>query len=1210
MNNNNEIKNESAIIADDLLSLIKAELDKNGLADEHIKSFNRLLTSIGIKSIITTGFSIDVKDMKYSRNATKEDEKIESVSYKVEFLDVILEKPMTTKFISGQPMPLYPNKARIDNLTYAATLMIKVRITASATMKGTKNVIDKKPYEGLVRAGLIPIMVGSNLCYTSGLTYNDLKKIEEDPTDKGGYFIIKGGEWAIDSLENTALNKLTVHKHMYKSESTRGEFISKPGDDFENSAQIRIRIMKNNAIYTELIIGMNFSINVPFFVIYRLFGMISDKDIVKTIIPDMDNPSNISKSLLSRLQLGFKTLNKGSKQEELIYERNIDKIIEFLSDHYVYQNMTKDSKRYMSFKQQNIIKYFDTRFLPHIGKSADDRIKKLLYYGHLLRRVLLTDMGELPGTDRENYINKRVTPAGGSYAKAFKTQLNFNFVMPLGNSLRKLFMNTSFANINLEDAIQDISPDDLEKGMNQAITCGKSVLYIKNKMTNNRVHSQNIHRKNAINFIATKRTIHTPSSSNKSKQSKRAEDMRAVHATYLLFICPIQSKEGGEKVGMSKEMAISSSITTGTSSKLLTDLLLNHEDMDIININDMTDMNFVGYHKLFINGNWIGCIENNIITLHKLYYLRRNNVINKKTTIYLNELSGDIYLYCDPGRLMCPVLRVYNNIAEYDEAVKNGDENFEFNQWITLTKDHVRKLNKCEITIDDLYDEGVIEYVSPGEVENHLISMSYNNLLEKQHDVRFQYSHCAVEQSILSLTALMSVYANHSPGNRVAFETNHIKQTCGWYALNYPYRIDKNVFFQYNAQMPIVKTMVNNLTVPVGGNCIVAVASFRGYNQEDSLAINQSSVDRGLFAGSFFTFVLIEIEKGEQFGLPNRSITKNIKTNANYEKLEADGFVKVGRIVKKGDVIIGKFVTQPRNSKYKYSDRSYIYNKEEDAIIDKVVKSSNDEGKEFCKVRLRFHRDVAIGDKFSARSGNKGINSITYSSSDMPYTEDGLVPDLILNNAALPTRMVINQPIEMAVSQIACGEGQIYDATAFRPFSIEHINKTLVELGYSFDGTHRMYNGMTGEWIDSDIYIGPTYYQRIQKFIKDNNYAISHGAINPKTGQPVQGASNGGSYKLGEMEQANLIGQGSTRVLLEKFIYHSDGYIWYICRGCGGRVIVNEHKKIYKCKNCRDYADISAVLTSWSAKLFADHLDSSNVNMKYDIEPYTTTEYL
>ena len=226
----------------------------------------------------------------------------------------------------------------------------------------------------------------------------------------------------------------------------------------------------------------------------------------------------------------------------------------------------------------------------------------------------------------------------------------------------------------------------------------------------------------------------------------------------------------------------------------------------------------------------------------------------------------------------------------------------------------------------------------------------------------------------------------------------------------------------------------------------------------------------------------------------------------------------------------------------------------------------------------------------------------------MPYTINGIIPDLIVNNAAFPTRMVINQPKEMVKSQISLHNGQLYDGTAFRPFSVEKLKEDLENIGLKSNGTHRTFDGMTGEWIDTEVFIGPTYYQRLQKFIKDNTYAINRGAINIKTGQPVQGASSGGSYKLGEMEQANVFGQGGGRTMIEKFLTHSDGYTWYLCKNCGERAIVNIQANIWKCKNCNDMADITAVETAWSAKLFADHLESSNIHMKYELNPYTFTE--
>jgi DNA-directed RNA polymerase II subunit RPB2 len=407
-----------------------------------------------------------------------------------------------------------------------------------------------------------------------------------------------------------------------------------------------------------------------------------------------------------------------------------------------------------------------------------------------------------------------------------------------------------------------------------------------------------------------------------------------------------------------------------------------------------------------------------------------------------------------------------------------------------------------------------------------------------------------------------------------------------------------------------VKTIANNILYPNGSNAIVALACYDGHNQEDSIAFDGSANDRGLFTGSHYDYEKSELENGEEFTTPDMATTMDIKQNACYEKLK-NGFVVQGTVLEKDDIIIGKVaqIQKPDpDSPYKFIDKSVRYQEREPAVVERVIVSRDHEGKVFCKVKLRAYRPIAIGDKLSSRSGNKGICAIKYQHSDMLFSESGLVPDLIINPHCIPTRMIIGQILESILAKLSAAKGIISDGTAFTKIDINAVGDELEKYGLNRHGNERFFCGMTGEYIDHLVFTCPTYYQRIQKFVIDESCAAVSGPTNASTRQPIEGTSRGGGYKIGEMENWAISAHGSLRCLMQKFFADSDGFTIHICRACGVRSVINTQQKIYKCNRCQQNADISAVSTSWSSKQFIDELSAMGIDSKFKLTPYSYPE--
>ena len=1215
---NNNVDSESPPInTDDLQYIPIAEIAYRGICSDHIDSGNDFMEN-GIKQIMMNTFVIE-RTIPNERDKTDEDKKIDNIHIRVVIKNVYMKPPTTTHYASSKEEMLTPKTSLLEDKTYASPLYADIDIIATAHLKDG-HTIERKASTDQVLISTVPIMVRGKLCNTNNKSHETLLRMEEDPSDPGGYFIVKGIEWVINNIESSTYNKPKIFRNVgYRNEMSRLEIISKPGDSYENSAQLFIKYLINDQLVVIIDRAPLADIHIPFFIILRLLGWASDKQMVDWIVYDYD--AEISKYMIEKLGLAFKAKYINFGEASHIYSR--DDILRTLANNMssTYGHLDFNDEKTVQFVNQRIMGNIDTCLLPHIGTTQNFRYEKAIFITHLIRRLFMVEMSAVNETDRDSLKNKRAHSAGVSFAKAFKQQFNFVIVQPIKKQYFRDFRSTSFSKVDLEQSLKTaINSMDFERALSQAITTG-SKQQITMKMGRNMVNrltSQQLHRKNQMNYISTMRQINSPNTSS-SKQSSRANEMRRVHPTYTGYICPIQTQDG-ESVGINKQLAISASITPGSSSVLLKEKILL--DADFILLRDVTPALLAeGVAQVKVNGHWIGCTRKSYHFVDKYRQLRREKKVHPYTTIYWDSIINEVHFWVDTGRLVRPVLIVYNNYGNHyntaavrdlqrsDEKNQNMmHEKFEneedFKQWIALTNKQLTDLKTGKISMSDLVDAGVIEYISPSEQENLLISVTYDVLWKNRTNPLMRYTHCDIPASLLGFAALNCPLGTHSPAARVIISTQQTKQACGWYSLAWPFRIDKEGFLQYHCEMPIVKTIGAEYIQPNGVNCIIAVQIYSGYNQEDSIILNKSAIQRGLFDGVHFTFEKSELEKNEQFGNPDISLTSDIKPYASYEKIY-DGFPKKGTIIRKNDIVIGKYSKYNKSEgKYKYADRSKVYHHDEPAVVFNVIVSRNQEGKPFAKVQLMIIRECTIGDKFSMRSGQKGVAGNVMDEEDMPFTENGIVPDVIFNPHSLPSRMTINTLMEILLAKVCALKGVVTDGTMFRKTDMPKVQSELAELGFNPSGKERMYNGMNGKYIDYEIFIGPVYYQRLQKFVNEQIYAVSHGSTDAITRQPLDGKSSNGGLRAGEMEKDALISNGLSRFLSEKFYDHSNGYKVYICRGCGKYATVNHKLKRYKCKQCGDNSDIAEVDSSWTAKLFMQEMHSMNIGARPSLSPY------
>ena len=367
-------------------------------------------------------------------------------------------------------------------------------------------------------------------------------------------------------------------------------------------------------------------------------------------------------------------------------------------------------------------------------------------------------------------------------------------------------------------------------------------------------------------------------------------------------------------------------------------------------------------------------------------------------------------------------------------------------------------------------------------------------------------------------------------------------------------------------------------------------------NQEDSVMINQSALDRGLFTSTYYKSYRDQCNKnhstGEEeiFTVPNPLETTGMKPY-NYDKLGPDGFVPKNTAVDGSDILLGKVMPHKVQGVVQPRDNSHVLKTTDEGNIDMNYLGVNADGYKFAKIRLRKYRKLVIGDKCSSRSAQKGSCGMVYRHQDMPFSKDGIVPDIIMNPHAIPSRMTMGQLMECLMGKAGCCVGALGDATPFTDCSVEDLATVLGSYGMERCGNEVLYNGRTGEMIQTDIFIGPTFYQRLKHMVGDKMHARgSSGPVVYLTRQPAEGRSKSGGLRIGEMERDAIVAHGASTFIKERMLDTSDNYRVFICRGCGMICTANPEKHIYKCSNCKNHADIVQVRLPYAMKLLIQEL--------------------
>ena len=608
---------------------------------------------------------------------------------------------------------------------------------------------------------------------------------------------------------------------------------------------------------------------------------------------------------------------------------------------------------------------------------------------------------------------------------------------------------------------------------------------------------------------------------------------------------------------------------------------------------------------LTMNGDLVGFVRDPVSFYASLKSMKRRGVIPPTTSIAWNVPQHILSISTEAGRLVRPLLVV--------EVGPDGTRELRLLKRLRERPELREALRgmKFHDMVADLVrqEEGFIEYLDVEELDNAMVAMLPADLTKaaKGESMPPNYTHCELHPSLmLGALACNIPFSDHNQSPRNCYSAAMQKQAVGIFATNYERRVDTMGHILNSGQRPLASPRMSKYThmteLPSGVNAIVAIMTYSGFNQEDSVMINQSALDRGLFATTYYKAYRDLCTKNhstgeeEQFGRPDPVCTSQMKQPYNYSKLGDDGFVPLHTHVKGNDVLIGKVMPHKVQGALQPRDASVAIKSTDEGKVDFKYASVNGEGYKFCKVRLRQYMRPTIGDKVTSQHAQKGTIGMVYRQQDMPYNAQGMSPDIIVNPHAIPSRMTIGQLLECIMGKAACCLGALGDATPFNDCTAEDLSKILEAHGLERHGNEVIYDGRTGRAMETLIFMGPTSYQRLKHYVGHKWHSRgSNGPVVMLTRQPSEGRARNGGLRFGEMERDAIVAHGASAFLKERMLDVSDNFRLFVCKTCGMPCIANPEKKLYTCKICKNDLNVAQIRLPYCMKLLMQELMSMSV---------------
>jgi len=1170
----------------------------NSLVSHHLESFNDFF-KYGINRIFRENNPIRFIEREEDENKGNRNECLLYLGGK-DGSKIYYGKPVI--YDDNNAHYMFPNDARLRNMTYGITIHYDVEVDyiyyTDDERKEHSTILSK------IYLGRFPIMLQSDLCILNTLNKDVRFNMGECRNDYGGYFIIDGKEKVIISQEKFADNMLYIKVNSEDDNYSHSAEIRSVSED--TSKPIRTTSVKivapsptlsNNQIVVSI---PNVKQPVPLFILMRALGVISDKEIIETcLLTNLDDENENTKN--PYIDLFIPSVHDANK---IFNQQNA---LEFISE------LTKRGT------VSSVLEILSDYFLPHIGEL--NFLEKAYFVGYMVNRLLKVYTKEEKPTDRDNFRFKRVELSGSLIYDLFREyyliqkkditrKIDEEYYYNKGqykeddNISRKEKRQMKTKSREQQNKEQDSSNKYKENFI--SLIEDNTKKYFKDRLVEqgfkkafkgnwgSEAHTkrlgavQDLNRLSWNTFISHLRKINLPLDS-----SAKVVGPRLLNSSQWGYIDPIDTPDGAN-IGLHKHMSISTYITSGSSSYPIIKWLRVNTPMRILL--ECSPEQLGASVKIIVNGKWIGVIDTPIEFVNEIKLYRRNGIIPIYTSVSFDYQHKEVNIYSDAGRLTRPIYYIDNDRFSFDrkivkEELNSGNITWEqiISGFMQKSDENFKTKNNKIYTVEQLYNDigkdkrimleklltykSVVDYVDTSEEESALIAVSIEDLQKSKW-----YTHLEIDPSlILGVMGNMIIYPENNPVTRNSFSCGQSKQAVSVYHSNFQMRIDKTGVILNYGQIPLIKSRyleyINNEEQPYGVNAIVAIMCYTGYNVEDAILINESAIHRGIFRTTYYSSYETREESSKITGSTSSKFLNIEKNNVigkkqgfDYSFLDEYGLVKENTELNDKIILIGK-VNSSTNAKDTLIDDSVKTKKGQLGFVDKSFITLGEEGFNVAKVRVREERLPAIGDKMASRAGQKGTLGLLIPEEDMPFTEDGIRPDLIINPHALPSRMTIGQIVESLFGKVCVSYGAFGDCTAFQVKGSNYSTYApmLVEAGFHSSGNQVLYNGMNGEQLAADIYMGPTYYMRLKHMVKDKINYRARGPNTALTRQPVQGRANDGGLRIGEMERDGVLAHGMSYFLNESFLVRGEKQNYYIavCNKTGAIAIYNESRNLF-----------------------------------------------
>lgn len=1155
------LSNVSELGKENLQSLCKKAtmlfFDEYGLISHQINSYNEFI-SHGLQHVfdsfgelnVDPGFDPSKKGDKDWRYAS------------VRFGKVTLDQPT---FWGGEgnvkEFKMLPRHARLQRMTYSSKIKVEVhvqiyiqKLVRSDKFKtGKEQYVDKESVmedSREITVGRLPVMVKSDICWMKGADKGDCDY------DLGGYFLIKGAEKTFIAQEQIYPKRLWIINNpwavSYKSLTKRNRLVIKL------VGNPRSEDIKGG----EKVLTVYFlSVEIPVWILFFAFGVSSDKEVIELIDYGHDE-ADIQNILFASI-------------------RDADDSCEgFRRENVACSHIEGLVKRSQFPPTGSIEECLTTYAFP----NARGMNRKARFLAYMVKCLLLAYSGRRKCDNRDDFRNKRLDLAGELLDRELRVHISH-----ARKRLAKVLQRDLYGDRDIRPIEHYLDASIITNGLQRAFSTGAwSHPYKRTERISGVV--ANLGRTNPLQTMAEMRRTR-----QQVQYTGKVGDARYPHPSHWGKVCFLSTPDG-ENCGLVKNLAVTGLVSSKTTENILPQLF----DCGMEELVDDTSTKLGGKHKIFLNGDWVGVCADSSSFVVELRNKRRGNELPPQVEIKRDQLQQEVRIYSDGGRILRPLL-VVDNLGKIKRS-----------EW-------------DQSSFQSLLNEGVVELIGTEEEEDCFTAWGVQHLFADEANSSMKYTHCELDMSfLLGLSCSLVPFANHDHARRVLYQSQkHSSQAIGFSTTNPSIRVDTLSHQLHYPQRPLFHTMTSDclgkpeyppshLVFPKpefynGQNAIVAVNVHLGYNQEDSLVMNAASLQRGMFRSEHIRSYKAEIDNKESSDKKRKpediiNFGKIQSKIGRVDSLDDDGFPYVGANLQSGDIIIGRCADSgaDHSIKLKHTERGYVQ---------KVVLSSNDEGKNFAVVSLRQVRSPVLGDKFSSMHGQKGVLGFLESQENFPFTNQGIVPDIVINPHAFPSRQTPGQLLEAALGKgIACG-GKLKHATPFSAVSVEAITDQLHSVGFSRWGNERVYNGRTGEMVRSLIFMGPTFYQRLHHMSEDKVKFRNTGPVHPLTRQPVADRKRFGGVKFGEMERDCLIAHGASANLHERLCTLSDSSQMHICRKCknvanvilrpvaGGRKVRGPY-----CRFCESLDDIVKVSVPYGAKLLCQELFSMGISLKFETQ--------